>query len=43
MESAKSSISNMIKALGETNYNEIYVKMTKSFNMELFNVMIKLI
>ncbi len=43
MDSAKNSISNMIKALGETNYTEIYNKMTKSFNMELFNVMIKLI
>ena len=41
-DSIKHSITNIVKALNETPYGEIYRKMNKTFNVELFNVMIKM-
>jgi len=41
-DSIKHSITNIVKALNDTPYLEIYKKMNKTFNVELFNVMIKM-
>ena len=41
-DSIKKSITNIVKALNDTPYAEIYRTMNNSFNVELFNVMIKM-
>ena len=41
-ESIKHSINNIVKGLNDTPYEMIYKKMNKNFNVELFNVMIKM-
>lgn len=41
-ESIKNSIENIVQALSKTPFEEIYTKLTRQFNMDLFSVMHKM-